>query len=137
MAATEKFEVVNISLTPTIAQFLKRSAAEADRTVSAHVRHLVRDEARRLGVDLSNGRPAPPPPPPPLVEPTTEAVAEARARLAGMQTECRRLRKIIGDPNGEWSVTTEARYLELQAQTNRLKFEIERAEERIVPPTSA
>ena len=126
---TTQYEVLHVSLPPAVITFVKRAAAENDRTVSGQVRHLLLDSMRRLGVDLTNG--APPPPPPPLVEPTPAAVAEARFKLAGMQEEAARLRALVSNPAADWSATTEQRYIDLQAATAKLEFELSRAEKLI------
>ena len=129
-----KYELLNISLPPALRDFVKRAAIDDDRTMSGQVRFFLFEAARHRGVDLNgNGRPPPaPPPPPPLVEPTPAAVSAAKAKLIEMQKECRRLRKLVGNPNAEWSTATEQRYIALQAETNRLEFEISRAE-RLIP----
>jgi hypothetical protein len=132
---TTQYEVLHVSLPPALISYVKRAAAESDRTVSGQVRHLLLDSARRLGVDLANG--TTPPAPRPLLEPTPAAIAEARIRLVGLQEEAARLRAIVSNPAASWTVREEARYREVQEEANRLDWEIQRAEKLIAGAAGA
>jgi hypothetical protein len=84
MANNEPLTQINVSLPPTLLDFLKSEAAHQDRTIGGMVRHYVAEAYRAAGSPTRRHAV----PPLPQVKPTPESIAEGRARLAHLEEKC-------------------------------------------------